>query len=96
MLYSSSKLRDKRTARHVKSRMLSLTALPHTSEGGLTTVFGFLDTNESLMRIRASLVAQLIKNPPATQKTWVRSLGWENPAGEGNRTHSGILACRIP
>ena len=27
----------------------------------------------------ASLVAQLAKNPPATLKTWVRSLGWGNP-----------------
>ena len=27
----------------------------------------------------ASLVAQLVKNLPAIQETWVRSLGWENP-----------------
>ena len=27
----------------------------------------------------ASLVAQLVKNPPAVQETWVRSLGWEDP-----------------
>ena len=27
----------------------------------------------------ASLVAQLVKNPPAKQETWVRSLGWEVP-----------------
>ena len=27
----------------------------------------------------ASLVAQLVKNPPAIRKTWVRSLGWEDP-----------------
>ena len=26
-----------------------------------------------------SLVAQLVKNPPAMQETWVRSLGWEDP-----------------
>ena len=31
----------------------------------------------------ASLVAQLVKNPPAMQETWVRSMGWEGPAGEG-------------
>ena len=31
----------------------------------------------------ASLIAQLVKNPPATQETWVRSLGWEDPPGEG-------------
>ena len=31
----------------------------------------------------ASLVAQLVKNLPALQKTWVRSLGWEDSPGEG-------------
>ena len=42
----------------------------------------------------ASLVAQLVKNPPAMRETWVRSLGWEDPL-EG-ATHSSILAWRIP
>ena len=46
--------------------------------------------------IRASLVAQLIKNPPAMQETWVRSLGQEDPLEEGMATHSCILAWRIP
>ena len=31
----------------------------------------------------ASLVAQLVKNPPAMQEIWVRSLGWEDSPGEG-------------
>ena len=44
----------------------------------------------------ASLVAQLVKNPPAMQDTWVRSLGWEDPPEKGKATHSGILAWRIP
>ena len=44
----------------------------------------------------ASLVAQLIKNLPATQKTWVRSLGWEDSLEKGKATHSNILAWRIP
>ena len=44
----------------------------------------------------ASLVAQLIKNPPAMQETCVRSLGWEDPLEEGMATHSSILAWRIP
>ena len=30
-----------------------------------------------------SLVAQLVKNPPAIQETWVRSLGWEDPLEKG-------------
>ena len=37
---------------------------------------------------RASLVAQLVKNPPATQETWARSLGWEDPLEKGMATHS--------
>ena len=44
----------------------------------------------------ASLVAQLVKNPPAMWETWVRSLGWEDPLGKGKMTHSSILAWRIP
>ena len=44
----------------------------------------------------ASLVAQTVKNPPAVQETWVRSLGWEDPLEEGMATHSNILAWRIP
>ena len=44
----------------------------------------------------ASLVAQLVKNPPAMRKTWVWSLGWEDPLEKGKATHSSILAWRIP
>ena len=42
------------------------------------------------------LVAQTVKNLPAVQETWVRSLGWEGPLDEGMATHSSLLACRIP
>ena len=44
----------------------------------------------------ASLVAQLVKNSPAMQETWVQSLGWEDPLEKGKATHSSILAWRIP
>ena len=44
----------------------------------------------------ASLVAQLVKNPPAVQETWIQSLGWEDPLEKGKATHSSILAWRIP
>ena len=40
----------------------------------------------------ASLVAQLVKNPPAMQETWIRSLGWEDPLEKGTAAHSSILA----
>ena len=42
-----------------------------------------------------SLVAQMVKNPSAMKKTWIRSLGWEDPLEEGMATHS-TLAWRIP
>ena len=44
----------------------------------------------------ASLVAQVVKNQPAMQETWVRSLGWEDVLEKGKATHSSILAWRIP
>ena len=44
----------------------------------------------------ASLVAQLVKTPPAMQETWFRSLGWEDPLETGKAAHSSILAWRIP
>ena len=44
----------------------------------------------------ASLVAQLVKNLPAMQETWVWSLGWEDPLKKRKATHSSILAWRIP
>ena len=46
--------------------------------------------------LRASLVAQLVKNLPAIQETWVLSLGWEDPLEKAKATHSSILAWRIP
>ena len=45
---------------------------------------------------QASLVAQLVKNPPAMWETWVWSLGWEDPLEKGKTTHSNILAQRTP
>ena len=43
----------------------------------------------------ASLVVQMVKNPPAMRDTWVRFLGWEDPLEDGMATHSSILAWRI-
>ena len=43
----------------------------------------------------ASLVAQMVKNPPAVREIWVRSLGWKDPLEDGMATHSTILAWRI-
>ena len=41
-------------------------------------------------------MAQLVKNPPAMQETWIRSLGWKDALEEGMATHFSILAWRIP
>ena len=46
--------------------------------------------------IHASLMAQRLKCLPAMRKTWVRSLGREDPLEEGMATHSGNLAWKIP
>ena len=62
---------------------------------GDSGIFDFL-----LNFVRASLVAQLVKNPPAVRETWVRFLGWEHPLEKGKAAHSRILprilAWRIP
>ena len=42
----------------------------------------------------ASLVAQMLKNLPTMQETWVRLLGWEDLLEEGMATHASILAWR--
>ena len=68
------------------------------------TLVLFLDWEDPLRRNRlptpvfwgASLVVQLVKNPPAMRQTWVQSLGWEDPLEKGKATHSSILAWRIP
>ena len=46
--------------------------------------------------IYMSLVAQMVKNLPAVQETWVRSLGWEESLEKGMAIHSSILAWKIP
>ena len=63
-----------------------------TPDSGILT----LRDNLLLPGVSASLVAQLIKNPPAIQETWVRSLGWEDHLQKEMATHSSILAWRIP
>ena len=46
--------------------------------------------------LKASLIAQLVKNLPTMQETWVQFLGWEDPLEKGKATHSSFLAWRIP
>ena len=42
------------------------------------------------------MVAQMVKNLPAVQETWVQSLSWEDPLEKGMATLSRILAWSIP
>ena len=46
--------------------------------------------------IRASLVAQTVKNLPVMWETRVQSMGWEDTLEKGMATHSSIIAWRIP
>ena len=57
-------------------------------------MFNYLVFNSLVAHV--SLVALLVKNPPAMWETWVRSLGWEDPLENETATHSSILAWRIP
>ena len=84
-------------ARNPKSRGGQGSLLPRASRGGS---FLPLPASGGLLAIAAipwaSPVAQRVKNPPAMQETWVRSLGREDPLEEGQATHSSVLAWRIP
>ena len=72
--------------------------------GGHTLLQGIFLTQGSKLHLLChlhfflgvSVVAQLVKNPPAMRETWVWSLCWAEPLEEGMATHSSILAWRIP
>ena len=64
--------------------VFSETSEYHCGQGTLLEIIRFL----------GSLVAQLVKNLPAMCKSWVQSLGWEDPLEKGKATHSNILAWR--
>ena len=49
-----------------------------------------------MCQFEASLVDQMMKNPPVMQDPWVESLGQEDRLEKGKATHSNILAWRIP
>ena len=65
-------------------------------EKGMATHFSILAAPPKNMGSKkcfwASLVAQLVKNLPAVQETWVRSLGWQDPLEKEMATHPIILA----
>ena len=61
----------------------------------LFVVFEIHITGHPVFYPVASLITQLVKNPPAMRETWVRSPGWEDPLEKGKATHSSFLAWRI-
>ena len=82
------------------SKTLSLPAAQNPTEQNTVLAFlggfpGGSGKGYPLQYTWASLVAQLVKNPPAMWETWVRSLGWEDLEKQ-KATHSSILAWRIP
>ena len=52
--------------------------------------------DQILILLLSFVLVQMLKNPPAMQESWVRSLGWEDPLEKGTATHSSILTWRIP
>ena len=66
----------------------------HTKNTCVVKIIYILNNLYVYIYVGASLVAQLVKNPPAMWETWVRSLGWEDPLEKGMATHSSILAWR--
>ena len=75
-------------------------AAPHIPRAGIFThqLLNFSQMQKILSEIYmnalnygASLIDQLVKNPPVMWETWVRSLGWEDPLEKGKTTHFSIL-----
>ena len=72
---------------HGVTKSLSLLPLPKTR---------IISSPSEYQWIEASLVAQRVKRLPATQETWVRFLGREDPLEKEMATHSSTLAWKIP
>ena len=64
------------------------------SELNFTSYFNHIKMSH--IEIEIFPVVQMVKNLPAMQETWVRSLGQEDPLEKGMAIHSSILAWRIP
>ena len=69
---------------------------PNTEVAALSSSVPHVFQHTFKFNLSKTLVAQTVRNPPAMQETWVRSLGWEDPLEEGKATHSSTLAWRIP
>ena len=82
---------------------LQCSCLENPRDGGAwwAAVYGVAQSRTRLKRLSSSKIYNFpggskVKNLPAMQKTWVQSLGWEDPLEEGMATHTSILAWKIP
>ena len=79
------------------TRILARAISWHGEHHGLYSSWGHKESDRTeRLSFWASLVAQVVKTPPAMWETWVRSLGWKDPLEKGKATHSSILAQRSP
>ena len=79
--------------------MVMLQLLNYSSASEILTIISARMSNLNCIHFTflwGSLVAQLVRNPPAVWETWVRFLGWEDPLEKEKAIHSSILAWRIP
>ena len=75
---------------------LGLGRSPGEGKGYPLQYSGLENSMDCIVSPWASLIAQLVKNLPAMQETWVQPLGWEDPLEKGMSKHSSILAWKIP
>ena len=75
---------------------MGVPTLPHFRFNDLLEVHRTRDVYLDLLVYRASLVAQMVRNLPPMQETWVWSLGQEDPLEKEVATHSTVLPWEIP
>ena len=97
LLQGSSRPRDQTQVSRIAGRCFNLWATREAYRMNLIRICkGITWLSPRYNTTKASLVAQMVKNLPSMQETWVWSLGWEDPLEEGMATHSIILAWRTP
>ena len=74
----------------------NLCFLPQVPESQIFLCFSLIRMPVIGFRAHLNLVAQTVKRLPITWKTWVRSLGQEDPLEKEIAIHSSVLAWRIP
>ena len=80
----------------IKEKVTSLAEWPIIRKCSVTLLYSSANDAMLTLTFLASLIAQLVRNPPARQETPVLFLGWEDPLEKGMAAHSSILAWRIP